>query len=146
MEQDGKHSRAMLRPQFSREQVAHVRALEPHLQTLAKHIINSKGERFDIQPLFFRLTIDSATEFLFGESVENLHDESVGLTRDPVDFDGKSGFADAFNTSQAWLASRAVSKNLSLFVDGKEFRNSNAKVHKFADYYVRKALELLQKI
>ncbi|CAG88381.2 DEHA2E18612p [Debaryomyces hansenii CBS767] len=136
-----KHSRAMLRPQFSREQVAHVRALEPHLQTLAKHIINSKGERFDIQPLFFRLTIDSATEFLFGESVENLHDESVGLTRDPVDFDGKSGFADAFNTSQAWLASRAVSKNLSLFVDGKEFRNSNAKVHKFADYYVRKALE-----
>ena len=136
-----KHSRAMLRPQFAREQVAHVKALEPHLQTLAKHIINSKGERFDIQPLFFRLTIDSATEFLFGESVESLHDESVGLTRDPVDFDGKSGFADAFNTSQTWLASRAVTQNLYFLVDGRSFRSSNAKVHKFADYYVRKALE-----
>ncbi|CAG88380.2 DEHA2E18590p [Debaryomyces hansenii CBS767] len=136
-----KHSRTMLRPQFAREKVAHVKALEPHLQTLAKHIINSKGERFDIQPLFFRLTIDSATEFLFGESVENLHDESVGLTRDPVDFDGKSGFADAFNTSQTWLASRAVTQNLYFLVDGRSFRSSNAKVHKFADYYVRKALE-----
>ncbi|CUM46030.1 uncharacterized protein AC631_02201 [Debaryomyces fabryi] len=135
-----KHSRAMLRPQFAREQVAHVKSLEPHLQTLAKHILNTKGQRFDIQPLFFRLTIDSATEFLFGESVESLHDESVGFTKDPVDFDGKSGFADAFNDSQTWLASRAVSQNFYFLLNGKSFKDSNARVHKFADYYVEKAL------
>lgn len=128
-----KHSRAMLRPQFVREQVAHVKALEPHIQTLAKHILNTKGQRFDIQPLFFRLTIDSATEFLFGESVESLHDESVGFSKDPVDFDGKSGFADAFNISQSWLASRAVSKNFYFLLNGKDFKDSNARVHKFAD-------------
>ena len=62
----------MLRPQFAREQVAHVKALEPHMQVLFKHIRKSGGRTFDLQELFFRFTVDSATEFLFGESVESL--------------------------------------------------------------------------
>ena len=44
-----KNSRLLLRPQFAREQVAHVQTLEPHLQTLAEHISNKKGETFEIQ-------------------------------------------------------------------------------------------------
>lgn len=135
-----KHSRAMLRPQFVREQVGHVKALEPHIQTFAKHIEITNGKEFDIQSLFFRLTIDSATEFLFGESVESLHDEKVGLSKNPVDFDGKSEFAESFNTSQLWLASRAISQDAYFLVDSRDFRKANSRVHKFADYYVKKAL------
>ena len=38
-----KHSRSMLRPQFAREQIAHVKALEPHFQLLKKHITKTRA-------------------------------------------------------------------------------------------------------
>lgn len=137
-----KHSRAMLRPQFARDQVAHVKALEPHIQTFFKHILNTKGQKFDIQKLFFKLTIDSATEFLFGESCGSLNDDSVGMGHDEVDFDGKKDFAESFNVSQNYLGSRIVIQNLYFLIDNREFRAANAKVHKFANHYVNKALSL----
>ncbi|KAK6460241.1 cytochrome P450 [Scheffersomyces coipomensis] len=139
-----KHSRAMLRPQFSRDQVAHVQALEPHIQILAKHIRKNKGELFDIQELFFRLTVDSATEFLFGESVASLQDASIGYDESDVDFDGKAGFANAFNKAQQYLASRAVLQDFYFVLNHQDFRNCNAAVHKFAEYYVQKALNTSQ--
>lgn len=135
-----KHSRAMLRPQFARDQVAHVTSLEPHIQLLARHIRNAQGKPFDIQKLFFRLTVDSATEFLFGESVDSLQDESIGIAKDAVSFDGKNEFADAFNTSLIYLSIRAMAQKAYFLVNNKEFKESNAKVHKFADYYVQRAL------
>lgn len=137
-----KHSRAMLRPQFAREQVAHVQSLEPHIQVLRKHIIASHGQPFDIQQLFFRLTVDSATEFLFGESVDSLQDESIGMAQDAVDFDGKAGFADAFNTAQVYLAIRSLAQKAYFLVNNQEFKDVTKKVHKFADHYVQKALNL----
>lgn len=33
-------------------------------------------EVFDIQSLWFRFTIDSASDFLFGKNVDSLHDET----------------------------------------------------------------------
>ncbi len=137
-----KHSRSMLRPQFAREQVAHVKALEPHMQVLFKHIRKSGGRTFDLQELFFRFTVDSATEFLFGESVESLRDESIGMALEAVDFDGKKEFAEAFNFSQNYLASRAVMQQMYWLLNSSEFKSCNSKVHKFAEYYVNKALEL----
>lgn len=134
-----KNSRAMLRPQFVREQIAHTQSLEQHLQIFAKHIEASRGSTINIQDLFFKFTVDTATEFLFGESVNSLSDESIGLAP-PNDFDGRAGFADAFNLSQSYLASRSYVQILYFLVDNKEFRGSIKRVHKFADYYVRKAL------
>ncbi|ODV65764.1 cytochrome P450 alkane hydroxylase [Hyphopichia burtonii NRRL Y-1933] len=140
-----KHSRAMLRPQFAREQVAHVKSLEPHIQVLARHIQKyPNGGKFDIQELFFRLTVDSATEFLFGQSVESLKDETVyDISKLPEEFEGKRQFAYAFNTSQNYLATRAISSEFYFLINNKEFKECNAIVHKFADFYVRKALEAL---
>ena len=133
-----KHSRAILRPQFAREQVAHVKALEPHLQILAKHIRAAKGETIDLQDLFFMLTVDTATEFLFGDSVHSLYD-GIGLTP-PNDIDGRADFAAAFNLSQKYLASRAYIQQFYWLINNKEFRDCNAKVHKVAKYYVNRAL------
>lgn len=137
-----KHSRTMLRPQFAREQVAHVKLLEPHVQMLAKQIRKYNHQKFDIQELFFRLTVDSATEFLFGESVESLNDGTVATNRDFIDFDGKAGFAEAFNNAQAWIATRNTFQKLGFLVNNKEFRESVAHVHRFTDYFVNSALEL----
>nr|P24458.1 RecName: Full=Cytochrome P450 52A3-B; Short=CYP52A3-B; AltName: Full=Alkane-inducible P450-ALK1-B; AltName: Full=CYPLIIA3 [Candida maltosa]AAC60531.1 n-alkane-inducible cytochrome P-450 [Candida maltosa]BAA02041.1 n-alkane-inducible cytochrome P-450 [Candida maltosa] len=135
-----KHSRAMLRPQFAREQIAHVKALEPHVQVLAKQIKLNKGETFDLQELFFRFTVDTATEFLFGESVHSLYDEKLGVPP-PNNIPGRENFAKAFNTSQHYLATRTYSQMFYFLTNPKEFRDCNAKVHKLAQYFVNKALD-----
>lgn len=64
---DWQHSREMLRPNFVRSQVADLDTFETHIQHLIEAIPRD-GSTVDLQDLFFRLTIDSATEFLFGES------------------------------------------------------------------------------
>lgn len=134
-----KNSRAMLRPQFAREQVAHVKSLEPHIQTFAKHVRYAKGGVIDLQELFFRLTVDASTEFLFGESVYSLREEKIGEVP-PSDMDGRAGFAEAFNTSQAYLSTRSYLQMFYFFVNGKAFKQSCRDVHKFASFYVDKAL------
>ncbi|KAI5902134.1 Cytochrome P450 52A5 [Candida parapsilosis] len=137
-----KDSRQMLRPQFAREQISHVKMLEPHIQVLFKHVRKNKGQVFDLQELFFRFTVDSATEFLFGESVDSLKDASVGMQADSNEFDGKEQFAESFNFSQNYLASRAVMQGLYWLLNSKKFRDSNAVVHRFAQHYVKRALSL----
>lgn len=64
------------------------------------------------------------------------------MSSDSLDFDGKQGFAEAFNTSQRYLALRALAQKVYFLVDSPQFRRANRRVHKFADYYVQKALNL----
>lgn len=87
--QDGKaweHSRALLRPNFVRDQVSDLELEERHVQNLMKVMpVQSDGwtAETNIQQLFFRLTIDSATEFLFGESVDSqLSEAGLGTQKD----------------------------------------------------------------
>ena len=71
---DGKEwetSRALLRPNFNRNQVGDLDTFEEHISKLIARIPKD-GSIFDIQPLFFMLTMDSATEFLFGHSAGSL--------------------------------------------------------------------------
>lgn len=137
-----KHSRAMLRPQFAREQVGHVQALEPHVQALGARVRNHNGAPFDLQTLFFELTIDSGTEFLFGESCESLRDglNSAATLHSDLDPEVRKGFASAFNYSQYMLFFRISIQSLYFLGDGTKFRKCNRTVHAFTDFYVEKAL------
>ncbi|KAH8808730.1 cytochrome P450 [Xylogone sp. PMI_703] len=139
------HSRAMLRPQFSREQVADIHALEIHVDHLVS-CFPRPGQAFDIQELFFRLTLDSATEFLFGESVNSLVSSSATQSGVPVkSTENVLGFEDAFNLSQDYLASRSRAQKLYWLINPAAFKRSNKVVHKLVDYYVAKALEATNK-
>lgn len=66
-----KHSRDMLRPCFERSQVADVSIMEKHTSRLMRHVPKD-GTTVDLQPLFHELTLDIATEFLFGRSTDAL--------------------------------------------------------------------------
>lgn len=55
------HSRNMLRPNFHRDQVGDLGTFEVHVNHL-KDAIPRNGSTVDLQDLFFRLTMDSATE------------------------------------------------------------------------------------
>ncbi|KAG5370272.1 Cytochrome P450 52A5 [Yarrowia sp. C11] len=77
------HSRALLRPQFTKERVSHLSSLERSLQQLmeiARRRVALKGE-VDVQELFFMLTMDTATDLLYGESVDSLGDELEEVMR-----------------------------------------------------------------
>ncbi|KAH7378645.1 putative cytochrome P450 alkane hydroxylase [Cadophora sp. MPI-SDFR-AT-0126] len=132
------HSRALLRPQFSREQVADIQQLDVHMGHFMSHI-PSDGSSFDIQELFFRLTLDSSTDFLFGESVNSL--VSTIDTQSGVPVKGRQGFEAAFNLSQDYLAARSRAQGLYWLINSKEFREANRICHQLVDYYVKTALE-----
>ncbi|KAJ5915245.1 hypothetical protein N7454_011140 [Penicillium verhagenii] len=89
----------------------------------------------DIQTIFFRLTMDSATEFLFGESVESQLLALQGLER-PND-----NFAAYFDKSQWVCTQRARFERLSFLAETKEARHSDKQVHAFVDKIVAAALK-----
>lgn len=95
-------------------------------------------EEIDLQPLFFNLTLDTATKFLFGESADSqlsLLDQSNSTKR------GKIDFAREFDLSQRLVARASRFGDLWWLGHTKELRDSTKLVHEYVDYYVRMALE-----
>ena len=86
----------------------------------------------DLQDVFFRLTLDSATEFLFGKSVESQVDDVAGFH--------PSDFASAFDNGQMALAHRARFMDKYWLVSPKGFKESCTICHDFIDHFVRLAL------
>ena len=149
--QDGQgweHSRAMIRPSFVRDQVSDLELEERHVQDLMRAIpVGQDGwtDKVDLQVLFFRLTLDSATEFLLGESVGS---QLAGLPAEAqaqlngavkVTQDEKV-FANAFDVGQRYLARRARLQDKSWIDNTAAFRLSCKQTHAFADHFVRLAL------
>lgn len=112
------HSREMLRPCFARSQIGDIDLFEKHFQHLLK-LIPRDGSTVDLQDLFFKLTLDIATEFLFGDSTHTL----VPDERRPED--GK--FVDAFAYAQNQI--EAKSSVLSLFLPDRKFKRSCKYIH-----------------
>ena len=110
----------------------------------------------DLQVLFFRLTLDSSTEFLFGESVnsqiyELSRDHPSSSTGDDNDGgeekmrDGpgaqqEANFAHAFDMAQTNLRRRFRFGRLYFLVTSREFRDACKACHGFIDHYVQRAL------
>jgi hypothetical protein len=139
------HSRAMLRPQFARDQVADLEAEETHVQDLLQHLpVDGSGwtETVDLSPMFFRLTLDSATEFLFGEGVGSQlaalpANRQAQKPKGSLDW---TGFGPAFDGGTMALGRRGRFADLYWLYNPKSFRDNCKEVHRFADYYVNLAL------
>jgi cytochrome P450 len=146
--QDGKaweHSRAMMRPQFAREQVSDLDLEERHLQNLVKALpTNADGwtDQVDLQVLFFRLTLDSATEFLFGESVDS---QLIALSpsdssHNSTSISDEKSFATAFDLGQAIIATRVRLADRYWLYNPRSYVNCSTICHDFIDHFVRLAL------
>ena len=70
------HSRDMLRPNFVRTQIGDIDMFEKHVQNVIRAIPRD-GSVINLHDLFFNMSLDIATEFLFGESTGILRDEKV---------------------------------------------------------------------
>lgn len=80
-------SRQLLRPQFIKDRVSDLHCFETHIQTLFRCIANGgalngedqpvdmsavNGRRLDISDLFFRYSLDVATDFLLGKEAKSM--------------------------------------------------------------------------
>jgi cytochrome P450 len=113
--------------------------LDDHITHLI-NLIPKDRTSFDIQRLFFLLTLDSATHFLFGESVGCMSPTTTGVLEKSA-VRNAQGFADAFTTAQDYLAARSRAQGLYWVINPKEFREANRRVHEVVDHYVNVALE-----
>lgn len=129
-----------MRPQFTRDQISQLDLEEDHVQkamvALPVDGVTGWTPDTDIQTIFFRLTIDSATEFLFGESVESQMAAVNGSSKDQ--------FAYYFDKSQWYSAHRGRLEKLYFLANNKESRHSNEQVHAFVDHFVQNALDIVQ--
>jgi cytochrome P450 len=81
------NSRQLIRPQFIKDRVSDLHCFESHMETLFRAIANGgaldgeqqevdmeagNGKVLDISDLFFRYTLDVATDFLLGKDVKSL--------------------------------------------------------------------------
>ena len=123
-------SRSLLRPQFARDRISDLELFEHHFQNMIK-LIPSDGSTVDMQELFFRLTIDAATEFLFGESIYNLLDD-------------KDNFATSFNFGQEILARRVAFGDKYWLYRPPQFVDACKHVHSHIRPYVERAIAISQ--
>ena len=65
-------ARQLIRPMFIRERVGDLDLFERHVQNLLSLVGPGDGRMIRIDELLFRFTLDAATDFLFGRSVDSL--------------------------------------------------------------------------
>ncbi|KAI9783890.1 MAG: hypothetical protein M1816_001142 [Peltula sp. TS41687] len=154
------HSRALIRPQFSKAQISDLDVAERHMQKIFDALpVDDSGwtSEVDLSKAFVRFTLDTATEFLFGASSDSIlggfsltPDETgpdsptarsilmANIRRDIGGDDGPMDFVSAFNTAAQDLGLRW--QTLFGLLGRRRFRKARDAVYTFADRYVDKAL------
>lgn len=127
-----------------REQIADLRLFETHVKNLFGALPDAvePGDwtpTFDMQPLLERFTMDTATEFLFGESVHSQKDSSTDMS---TLFSKKEmvHFVDAFFAAEKTTAKSLIYGDLFWLTHDRKFKEQCKVVHKFVDTYVQRHL------
>jgi cytochrome P450 len=128
-------SRALVRPSFTREQIADLTSLEDLIQDLFVLLPRDGRTVVDLQDAFFRYTLDSATEFLFGQAVGSLKDHS-----------SDQKFAQAFKYAQEAIITRGTLGPLSMFWRDRKADECNRICRDFARQFVDDAIHISQSI
>ena len=135
--QDGaewKHSRELLRPQFSRSRMQNVDYLYKHIDNLLLAVSHDDGP-VDLQPLFYRFTLDTSTSLIFGRSTNSLISDAAK--------EKETSFANAWDIAQRGMAARSSLGGFYWLIRSRKFRRACVEVHAFVDGMVADALETL---
>ncbi|KIY44375.1 cytochrome P450 monooxygenase pc-3 [Fistulina hepatica ATCC 64428] len=143
--------RTMTRPFFSRDRISHFDNFDRHAEDALYHLRDRlrEGLPADIQAcdLTGRFTLDSATEFLFGNDVQSLsaglpYPHNSPLAKLKANTSTASQFAQAFNLSQKATAERSRWNDqwplFELFHD--KVKQHSEIVDRYIDPIVREAL------
>ncbi|KAI9657902.1 MAG: hypothetical protein M1821_002559 [Bathelium mastoideum] len=126
------HSRAVIKPTFAKTQIANLATFGQHFEKMMEYVPKD-GSTVDLQELLKRLYLDTATEFVFGESSDLL---SSGTESSP------DTFIKAFDMAMIRLGQRIRLGKLWFFAgERKNFDQDVARVHAYVDTYVNRALQ-----
>ncbi|KAF1809375.1 cytochrome P450 [Eremomyces bilateralis CBS 781.70] len=77
------NSRQLIRPQFIKDRLSDIHTFETHVQKLIpKFRGRANGASVNVSDLFFKYTLDAATDFLLGKSVDSLEMEENKFAND----------------------------------------------------------------
>ncbi|TDZ21387.1 Cytochrome P450 52A13 [Colletotrichum orbiculare MAFF 240422] len=120
-------ARAMMRPAFVRNQLADLACFEKHVGNLIARIPKN-GSTVDLQELLYMMTMDSATDFMFGHSTNMLTTPSAE--------------ASEFTSTFEYILTRsAIRTRLGLFAfldNDKKWRDSLGIINRFCDRYIQR--------
>ena len=131
-----KHSRELLRPAFERARIDDPAMFEQHAASLIS-AIPTDGTPIDLVPLFYSLSLDVATEFLFGQSTGCLArlSEKKGERTEAEDF------ADAYQHLVTNMDGMDSGWGfLGMFLPDPHRKKNIKTVHSFVDNIVAKAI------
>lgn len=142
---DGKvweHARALLRPQFTKDQIADLDDLEIHFQHLLAILTPQEGQVVGLHKLFLDLTLDSSSAFLVGNSVYSLRNKIPGSeTLVPESVRKESlQFGEDFDYCQSVLGFRFGIWDYRWFHRPRRLPAAIANVHRFVDRCVDLAI------
>jgi cytochrome P450 len=123
-------SRQLIRPQFIKDRLTDIKIFEKHVHKLIP-MLGGQGQTVDACDLFFRYTLDAATDFLLGKSVDALVQE-------------QTRFATAFNNVQHLQSLISKSGPLEWFIPRRKFRQQIKIMDDFTNQYIEQALSLSQ--
>ncbi|KAL8299604.1 hypothetical protein RB593_009470 [Gaeumannomyces tritici] len=126
-----------VRPNFVRDQVADLDSLEVHFQNMLALIPKDGKTPVHMKELFQRMTLDSASEMLFGESLNTLTNRDSEVA--------SAQFAVAFSRAQTELARRCRLGSLADWNISREFLEACETTQRFVDGYVQKAIQVREK-
>ncbi|KAM4054363.1 cytochrome p450 [Hirsutella rhossiliensis] len=106
-------ARALIRPSFVRNQIADLECMDRHVENLLAKLLppRGRGEKVDLQVLFYMFTMDMSTDFMFGHSIHML----VSPSKEAVEFTKAFDYALLSATSRArmgWLLTLLPDKRL----------------------------------
>lgn len=131
-----RHSRALLRPQFSREQIADMNLEERHVNNLCAMLkTGSDGwtSVVDLQPMFFKMTFELMTEFLYGHLPSQ-----AGQRNDAPDTEE---FGYHFDAGKAFLLTRLALGKLHWLHRSSAFSHHCKKIHQYVEFFVTAKLQ-----
>ncbi|KAL5118698.1 hypothetical protein ACEQ8H_003375 [Pleosporales sp. CAS-2024a] len=123
------NSRQLIRPQFVKDRLSDLDIFEEHVQVMMSKL--GQGQAIDTMDMMFRFTLDAATHFLLGHSVNSLQNP-------------ETKFADAFGNAQRVQAMIARVGPLNWLIPRQRmgFYDSIKTINDFVDGFIDEALAL----
>ena len=155
---DGKfwaHSRALFRPQFARENINDLQMTEKASKDLIEAIGASEADSWtahtEMMPLLYNFTLDTATDFLFGESIESQKVAIAARNGDATDKQARENiaarmeeaedFTSSFRIANEYMVMRIRLQSLYFLGDSFKFRRAVRRIRRVTDRYVKLACD-----
>ena len=142
----GKHSRALVRPQFSKEQISDLDLAGRHTQELLNKIVPGDDgwtATTNLQPLFYNFALDTITEFLYGYSVhaQNHKARATLPSVSGMDEPNLLELGANFDQGKRWIEERGAFYKWYWLMSSKDFDHRCREIHKLVDWFVHLRLQ-----